>query len=156
MPPSVSPLPLKVATFAIPGRAPKSRRLLLYQIRYMLPVSENEQRRPVVWLHGRVKTPPFTPSGRIEAGLLLGLLQAGAWLPMPHSRPLPTIGPRWSELRVRDAEHNWRIVYRLDEDAVIVVDVFAKKSQRLPDEIVRQCRERLRAYDEACRKAAGR
>lgn len=149
-------MPLKAATFAIPGRAPKSRRLLLYQIRYMLPVSENEQRRPVVWLRGRVKTPPFTPSGRIEAGLLLGLLQAGARLSMPHSRPLPTIGPRCSELRVRDAEHNWRFVYRLDEDAVIVVDVFAKKSQRLPDEIVRQCRARLRAYDEACRKAAGR
>jgi predicted XRE-type DNA-binding protein len=30
-------------------------------------VPENEQRKPVVWLHGRVKTPPFTPSGRIQA-----------------------------------------------------------------------------------------
>ena len=57
----------------------------------MMKVSENEQRRPVVWLHGRVKTPPFTSSGRIEAGLLLGLLQAGERLSMPHSRPLPSI-----------------------------------------------------------------
>ena len=121
----------------------------------MMKVSENEQRRPVVWLHGRVKTPPFTSSGRIEAGLLLGLLQAGERLSMPHSRPLPSIGPRCAELRVRDAEHNWRIIYRLDDDAVIVVDVFPKKTQRLPDEIVRQCKQRLRAYDEACRKAAG-
>lgn len=106
-------------------------------------------------MHGRVKTPPFTSSGRIEAGLLLGLLQAGERLSMPHSRPLPSIGPRCAELRVRDAEHNWRIIYRLDDDAVIVVDVFPKKTQRLPDEIVRQCKQRLRAYDEACRKAAG-
>jgi len=60
----------------------------------MLPLSENEQRRPVVWLHGRVKTPPFTPSGRIEAGLLLGLLQVGSRLSMPHSRSLPTIVPQ--------------------------------------------------------------
>ena len=90
---------------------------------------ENAQRRPVVWLHGRVKTPPFTSSGRIEAGLLLGLLQAGERLSMPHSRPLPSIGPRCAELRVRDAEHNWRIIYRLDDDAVIVVDVFPKKTQ---------------------------
>ena len=122
----------------------------------MMKVSENEQRRPVVWLHGRVKPPPFTSSGRIEAGLLLGLLQAGERLSMPHSRPLPSIGPRCAELRVRDAEHNWRIIYRLDDDAVIVVDVFPKKTQRLPDEIIRRCKQRLRAYCDACRKAAGR
>ena len=117
---------------------------------------KNEQRKPIAWLHGRVKTPPFTPGGRIEAGLLLGLLQVGERLSMPHSRPLPTIGPRCAELRVRDAEHNWRIIYRLDDDAVIVVDVFPKKTQRLPDEIVRRCKQRLRAYEEACRKAAKR
>jgi phage-related protein len=122
----------------------------------MLPASEKEQRKPVVWLHGRVKTPPFTRSGRIEAGLLLGLLQAGERLSMPHSRPLPTIGPRCAELRVRDAEQNWRIIYRLDDEAVIAVHVFPKKTQRLPDQIVRQCKQRLRAYDEACGKAAGR
>jgi len=43
-----------------------------------------------------------------------------------------------------------------EDDAVIVVDVFPKKTQRLPDEIVRQCKQRLRAYEEACRKAAER
>ena len=59
----------------------------------MLSVPEGDHRKPVVWLHGRVKTPPFTPSGRIEAGLLLGLLQSGERLSPPHSRPLPTIGP---------------------------------------------------------------
>ena len=71
----------------------------------MLPVPQNEQRTPVVWFRGRVKSPPFTPGGRIEAGLLLGLLQAGERLSMPHSRPLPSIGPRCAELRVRDAKH---------------------------------------------------
>jgi hypothetical protein len=32
-------------------------------------------RKPVVWLHGEVKTPPFTPEGRQEAGMLLRLLR---------------------------------------------------------------------------------
>jgi len=33
-----------------------NRKLPTYRIRYILPVLENEQRMPVVWLHGRVKT----------------------------------------------------------------------------------------------------
>jgi phage-related protein len=118
----------------------------------MLSASAVEPRKPLVWLHGRVKTPPFTKQGRVEAGILLGFLQAGETLSMPHSRPLPAIGPRCAELRIRDAEHNWRIVYRVDHDAVIVVDVFAKKTQRLSDAIIRQCRQRLRGYDEASRE----
>ena len=32
-------------------------------------------RKPLVWLEGEVKTPPFTAEGRIEAGTLLRLLQ---------------------------------------------------------------------------------
>ena len=117
----------------------------------MLPVRRGEPRKPLVWLHGRVKSPPFTREGRIEAGILLGLLQAGETLSMPHARPLPSIGPGCAELRVRDTEHNWRIIYRLDDDAVIVVEIFAKKTQRLPNEIIRTCRQRLRHYDEASR-----
>jgi hypothetical protein len=29
--------------------------------------------KPLVWLHGEVKTPPFTPAARLEAGTLLRL-----------------------------------------------------------------------------------
>jgi hypothetical protein len=39
----------------------------------MLSVRQSESRKPLVWLHGRVKTPPFTKQGRVEAGILLGL-----------------------------------------------------------------------------------
>lgn len=74
----------------------------------MIPVPETEQRKSVVWLHGRVKTPPFTSSGRIEAGLLLGLLQAGERLSMPHSRPLPTITMK-SKKRKALTTAGWRI-----------------------------------------------
>jgi|GEM_PF-2948238 hypothetical protein len=35
------------------------------------------ERKPVAWLHGEIKTPPFTEEGRKEAGKLLRLLQEG-------------------------------------------------------------------------------
>lgn len=80
-------------------------------------------RKPVVWLHGEVKSPPFTADGRHEAGMLLRLLQEGEMLGMPQAEPLPDVGPRCGALRVRDAEHNWRIMYRMDADAVLVLEV---------------------------------
>lgn len=104
-------------------------------------------RKELVWLHGEIKSPPFTVAGRIEAGTLLRRLQEGESIGMPKSRPMPSIGPRCHELRVRDAEHNWRIIYRLDTDAILVVDVFQKKTQKTPDRIIRSCQARLHDYD---------
>jgi phage-related protein len=104
-------------------------------------------RKPLVWLHGEVKTPPFTAEGRQEAGMLLRLLQEGERLGMPQAEPLPDVGPRCGALRVRDAEHNWRIMYRIDVYAVLVVDVYPKKSQKIPDEVIDRCKKRLKQYD---------
>ncbi|MCX7014346.1 MAG: type II toxin-antitoxin system RelE/ParE family toxin [Candidatus Sumerlaeota bacterium] len=87
------------------------------------------ERKPLGWLHGEIKTPPFTEEGRNEAGELLRLLQEGEPLGMPQADPLPNIGPRCGAIRVRDAGHNWRIVYRQDRDAVLVVEVYAKKTR---------------------------
>lgn len=66
--------------------------------------------KPLVWLHGEIKTPPFSQAARIEAGYLLRLLQKGQALALPHSRPMPVVGSRCHELRVRDANADWRIV----------------------------------------------
>ena len=33
--------------------------------------------KPLAWLHGEIKTPPFSPLARIEAGFFLRSLQAG-------------------------------------------------------------------------------
>lgn len=104
-------------------------------------------RRPLVWLHGEVKSPPFTREGRQEAGMLLRLLQEGEILGMPHAELLPIVGPRCGAVRVRDVGHNWRIMYRLDADAVIVLDVYEKKTRKIPQEVVERCRQRLRDYD---------
>ena len=102
----------------------------------------------VVWLHGQVKTPPFSPAARIEAGFLLRKLQSGARLAMPHSRPMPTIGRRCHELRIRDQNVTWRIIYRVDADAIVILDVFDKKTGKTPKSVIAICKERLRDYDE--------
>ena len=80
---------------------------------------------PLVWLKGEVKTPPFSPEARIEAGCLLRDLQEGIKLSLPHSRPMPSIGKRCHELRINDKNAIWRIIYRIDE-------VFKKKTQETP------------------------
>src|SRR6266705_56147 len=89
------------------------------------------RRKPVGWLHGEIKTPPFTAAGRKEAGDLLRLLQEGEQLRMPLAEPLPVIGARCGALRVRDAGHHWRIVYRVDHDAILVLEVYAKKTRKI-------------------------
>jgi len=111
-----------------------------------------EDPKPLVWLHGEVKSPPFTPAARIEAGVLLRLLQNGEYLGMPHSRPLPRIGPGCHELRVRDAGCAWRIVYAIESDAVVILEVFAKKTQATPTSIVDVCRRRLARYRDGCQQ----
>lgn len=103
--------------------------------------------KPVIWLHGEVKSPPFTDAGRQEAGELLAVLQGGGRVGMPRGRPMPGVGPRCLELRVRDADHNWRVMVRVDPDAVLVVDVFAKTTPKTPKTVIAACRTRLAEYD---------
>ncbi len=105
--------------------------------------------KPVVWLHGEVKTPPFSPQARIEAGYLLRQLQRGEKVGMPHSRPMPSIGARCHELRVMDKAVTWRLIYRIDEDAIVLVGVFKKKTARTPGRIIALCTNRLKDYDYA-------
>jgi phage-related protein len=105
--------------------------------------------KPLVWLHGEVKSPPLSRSGRIEAGELLRRLQTGEVLEMPHSRPMPEVGARCHELRIVDRGVNWRIIYRTDSDALIIADVFAKKTARTRSRVIARCRARLREYDNA-------
>lgn len=106
-------------------------------------------RKPLVWLHGEIKTPPFSTEGRVEAGTLLRRLQEGEVLGLPHSRPMPSIGSGCHELRVRDSSHNWRIVYRLDADAIVIADVFRKTTRQTPQRVIATCKRRLTQYDAA-------
>ena len=112
-----------------------------------------EAPKPLAWLHGEIKTPPFPRAARLEAGTLLRRLQDGESLGMPHSRPMPSIGPRCHELRVRDEDQNWRIIYRIDTDVIAIVAVFAKDTRQTPKPVIDRCKRRLKAYDETVEKA---
>ena len=72
-----------------------------------------------------LKTPPVGTVARIEVGVLLRRLQRGESLGM----------------------FTWRIVYRIDPDAILVVHWFEKKTQRMPKSLIDLCKRRLRGYD---------
>lgn len=102
--------------------------------------------KPLVWLHGEVKTPPFSAKARIEAGVLLRSLQHGESIPLPHSRPMPSIGKTCHELRIQDANRTWRIVYYIEAQANVILEVFAKTTQQTPHSVIETCKARLRRY----------
>ena len=80
---------------------------------------------------------------------MLRRLQAGESLGMPHSRPMSTIGARCHELRIIDTDATWRIIYRIDPDAIVIVEVFAKKTAKTPDSVIEISAKRLKEYDHA-------
>jgi phage-related protein len=59
---------------------------------------------------------------------------------------MPVVGPACHELRVVDAGANWRIVYHLRADAVVILAVFTKKTRRTPVGQIEASRDRLRRY----------
>lgn len=111
-------------------------------------MDERSSDKPLVWLIDTVKSPPLSEEARIETGFLLRKLQRSDSIGMPHSRPMPSIGRRCNEIRVPDKNVTWRLVYRIDNDAIVIAEVFSKKTQSTPRSIIDVCRQRLRTYDE--------
>ena len=103
--------------------------------------------KPLRWLHGEVKTPPMSLAARREMGMLLRDLQEGTLLGLPHSRPMPSIGARCHELRVTDENRIWRLFYRIDPDALVILDVVGKKTRQTPQATIVTCQRRLKLYD---------
>ncbi|MEI6084976.1 MAG: type II toxin-antitoxin system RelE/ParE family toxin [Verrucomicrobiota bacterium] len=103
--------------------------------------------KPLRWMHGEVKTPPVSLEARREIGFLLRELQDGVRLAMPQSRPMPVIGSRCHELRVNDVNKTWRVMYRLDADAILILEVFEKKTNHTPPAVIAACRQRLQRYE---------
>ena len=87
----------------------------------------SHKNKPLVWLYGEVKTPPFSQAARIEAGVLLRQLQDG--------------------ISIRDEDKNWRIIYRIDDDAIVIIEVFSKTTQATPKSVIEVCKKRLKNYD---------
>jgi phage-related protein len=74
-------------------------------------------------------------------------LQSGEILSMPESRPMPSIGRRCHELRIDEGGVTWRIFYRTDPDAIVILDVLKKKTQVTPKIVIESCKRRLAEYD---------
>jgi phage-related protein len=116
-------------------------------------MEEERESKPLVWLNGEIKTPPFSESARIEAGFLLRQVQDGVKPGLPHSRPMPGICSTCHELRIPDENRNWRIVYRIDSIAILVVAVFPKTTQATPKYNIDNCKRILKAYGAAVSKS---
>ena len=105
--------------------------------------------KDIAWLHGEVRTPPFSKEARLEAGYLLRQLQQGVKLSMPQSRPMSSIGSRCHELRNIDENSTWRIVYRIDDDGIVILEMFKKKTNNTPRNVISTCKKRIKTYDDA-------
>ena len=103
--------------------------------------------KPLVWMHGEITTPPFTENARIEAGYLLRQIQKGIKLSLPQSRPMPSIGTQCYELRINHKNLTWRIIYRIFADAILILEIFEKKTNKTPKSIIDICKQRIRRYE---------
>jgi phage-related protein len=52
-------------------------------------------------------------------------------------------------LRINDARVAWRIIYRIDSDAIVIWEVFSKKSRETPRSVIDACKRRIKEYDNA-------
>lgn len=59
-----------------------------------------------------------------------------------------SIGPRCHELRIDEAGATWRIFYRIDPDAILILEVLKKKTQATAKSAIDACRRRLADYDQ--------
>ena len=108
--------------------------------------------KPLVWMHGAIQSPPFSESARIEAGYLLRQLQKGVVLSLPQSRPMPSIGTQCHELRINDENLTWRIIYRIYTDAILILEVFEKKTNKTPRSVIDICKQRIKRYETAVKE----
>lgn len=59
---------------------------------------------------------------------------------------MPAIGGQCHELRINDRDQTWRIVYQVAPDVIVILDVFSKKTQSTPVQILQICGKRLAGY----------
>ena len=60
---------------------------------------------------------------------------------------MPVLGTRCHELRINDEAGTFRILYRVDTDAIVILDVFLMKTHQTPQLVIAACKRRLRQYD---------
>jgi phage-related protein len=66
---------------------------------------------------------------------------------------MPSIGARCHALRVRDENRNWRLIYRIDPEEIVLVSVFSKTTRATTKRDIDNCKQRLKTYDQKLEEA---
>lgn len=75
---------------------------------------------------------------------ILGKLELGLNLGLPHVRPLPSVSSGLFEIRVKDKQGQLRVVYFVKKgDAIYLLHAFRKKTQKLPQKEIKVILKRL-------------
>jgi len=94
----------------------------------------------------------MSTEARRGMGFLLRQVQDGEKISLPHARPMPSIGKACHELRVNDETKTWRLFYFLDADAIVILEILEKKTQKTTNSTINTCRLRLKNYESAKRQ----
>jgi len=65
---------------------------------------------------------------------------------------MSSIGTRCYELRINDDNLAWRIIYRIYTDAILILEVFEKKTNKTPKSIIDICKKRIKRYESDVKK----
>jgi hypothetical protein len=116
-------------------------------------MSNTGRHRRLVWLPWHAGSPPLSAPARIELGCLLRRLQRGQSINLPSTCPLPEVGTRAYESRIHDRSTRWSITYRMDRDAIIIVEVLPSRPEL--QKYYFAVRRRLLNYEARVRHAEG-
>jgi len=97
----------------------------------------------------RGEDPAVLERGTAGGGVSAPTLAAGTSSRDAAVAPMSVVSVRCHELRIVDAAVTWRIVYRIDPDAIVIGDVFSKKTAATPRSVIEVCKRRFREYDDA-------
>jgi phage-related protein len=87
----------------------------------------------------------FPEEVREDLADALARLDEGHNLSMPLSRPMPSIGAGVHELRFRDRQGIFRVIYFIKRSGEIwLLHAFKKKSQQTPRENIELAKQRLK------------
>ena len=107
--------------------------------------------RPVVF-HPKARDAirAFPRAIRDRLGKALFLLQVGEQPGMPLSRPMPSVAPGVSELRLHSGDGQYRTFYfTASAKGILVPHAFVKKTQQTPPSEIQLARKRLKELQDA-------
>ena len=102
--------------------------------------------RPVIF-HPKARDAirAFPREARDRLGKALYLLQAGEQPGMPLSRPMPSVAPGVSELRLHSEYGQFRTFYfAASTEGILVIHAFVKKTSQTPPAEIKLGRKRLK------------